>query len=218
MIRRVSQRVCRRLFAVSALVLAFAFVVLASRAVAQGHPGGGPPGGGGGQGGQQPGGQPGAGGGQPNPFGGTTNGFPSGGNLGNTPPPQNTSGAPASTTRGGLQLGPPGRWWDDGSFAKSIGLDKNQQHRMDDIFKANKTELVKLYKGLQHEESQLEKITRARDLDEALIDQQIDKVEQARGELEKANAHMLLAIRKEMTPEQTARLDEHRPPPNSSEN
>ena len=40
---------------------------------------------------------------------------------------------------------------------------------------------------------------------------QIDRVTQARGEVEKASAHMLLSIRKEMTDEQVARLDDHGP-------
>ena len=113
---------------------------------------------------------------------------------------------------GGLQLGPPGRWWDDRQFAKSIGIDSTQQQRMDDVFGANKGTLVKLFKNLQHEESQLEKVTRVRELNEAQIFDQIDRVVQARGELEKANAHYLLQLRKEMTPEQAARLDDYRPP------
>ncbi|RXH55906.1 hypothetical protein GRAN_2763 [Granulicella sibirica] len=129
-----------------------------------------------------------------------------------SPPPggQPGGGPTSSTMRGGLQLGPPGRWWDDPQFAHSLGIDSNQQHRMDDVFGANKGTLVKLYKNLQHEESKLEKSTRGKNLDENEIFQQIDRVTQARGELEKANAHMLLQIRKEMTPQQAALLDEHR--------
>lgn len=177
------------------------------------HNGGPLPGGGG----QQPGGP----GGVPNvgpntvqvPFG-QSNGYP----RSQTPDDPSASwpdnrGARSGRMRGGFQLGPPGRWWNDDAFAHSLGLDPGQQHRMDDIFNASKAQLVSLYRGLRREESQLDKLSRARVLDEAQIDAQIDKVVQARGELEKADAHMLLEIRKQMTPEQTARLDEHRPPP-----
>jgi Spy/CpxP family protein refolding chaperone len=114
--------------------------------------------------------------------------------------------------RGGLQLGPPGRWWDDKEFAKSVGLDSGQQHRMDEVFSANKASLMSSYKNLQHEESQLGKLVRGKELVESQIFDQIDRVVQARGELEKASAHYLLQIRKEMTPEQAARLDDHRLP------
>jgi len=136
---------------------------------------------------------------------GPANGDPKGG------PPPNLSGGANSTLRGGLQLGPPGRWWDDSEFARNIGLERTQQRRMDEVFRENKTPLIKSYKLLQHEESQLEKLSRSKNPNEMQIDQQIDRVVLARGELEKANAHLLLEIRKEMTPDQLDRLDEHRP-------
>ncbi len=170
------------------------------------HPGGGPPG------------VPASN--MPPPYGTTqpSYGGPAGAPAGSAvgPPPGSTP--TTSTLRGGLQLGPPGRWWDDAGFARSLGIDKDQQHRMDDIFKANKGDLVRLFKALQHEESQLEKLTRAKKLDETQIDAQIDRVVVARGELEKANVHMLLQIRNEMTPEQNDKLEEHRPVMSPSEN
>lgn len=132
------------------------------------------------------------------------------------PPPgpvPNGSSPTDSTMSGGLQLGPSGRWWDNKDFARTLGIDSSQQHRMDDVFSGNRNTLLKLYKSLQHEESQLAKTVRAKELDEAQILAQIDRVTQARGELEKANAHMLLQLRKELTPDQTAKLDDHRPNP-----
>ena len=119
--------------------------------------------------------------------------------------------SPESTTHSALQLGPTGRWWDDKDFARSVGIDSAQQHRMDDVFNANKGNLVSLYKNLQHEESELGRLVRGKELVESQIFEQIDRVTQARGELEKASAHYLLQIRKEMTPEQASRLDDHRP-------
>ncbi len=174
---------------------------LSASSLAQGRGGGGP--GGGGPGGGRPGG------GGPGGMGGGMH-EPGGFERPSMSPPPGSNGPTESTMRGGLQLGPPGRWWDDNHFARSIGLEAGQQQRMDAVFSANKGTLVTLYKNLQHEESQLEKTVRAKELNEAEIFQQIDRVTQARGELEKANAHMLLQLRKEMTPEQAARLEEHR--------
>lgn len=179
------------------LLLAASFACLAISASAQGH---GPPGGGIG----------GFGGGVSIGIGGNSNGSNLSGNT-RIPSPTSTSGSAAS--QGGLQLGPPGRWWDNKNFARSIGLDSRQQKRLDDVFDGNKDTLVKLYKNLQHEESQLEKLTRSRELDENQIFQQIDRVTAARGELEKANAHRLLLVRKELTPEQNSRLDDLRSQP-----
>ena len=191
------------------LILALAVLGVVARGAAQGRPGGGGPGGMPGRGGMGAMGE-----GINRPFPHSTG--PNNGNPRNSPPPGGTpngGGPTESTMGGGLQLGPPGRWWDDSGFARSLNIDSRQQHRMDDVFSANRGTLLKLYKNLHEEEKQLAKTIRSKDLDENAIFAQIDRVTEARGELEKANAHYLLQLRKEMTPEQTAKLDEHRPSP-----
>jgi Spy/CpxP family protein refolding chaperone len=112
--------------------------------------------------------------------------------------------------RADLQLGPPGRWWDDKSFVKSLKLRPDQQTRMDAIFEQNKNALLSRLQGLRQAESQMEEVARSPAPDEDALFTQIDRVSQARAELEKANTHMLLQIRKEMDAEQIARLEKHR--------
>jgi Spy/CpxP family protein refolding chaperone len=129
------------------------------------------------------------------------------------PPPPGPADGLRSTMRGGLQLGPPGRWWDDKEFAQELGLSAAQARRMDEIFQANRGTLLRLYRSLEQQESILEQLTKGNHLREEQIFQQIDRVSGARAALEKASAHMLLDIRKQMTDEQTARLDQHRPKP-----
>lgn len=125
-----------------------------------------------------------------------------------------TSGARGAggPMRGGLRLGPPGRWWDDKGFAKTLGLSKDQQKRMDTVFNANKGPILENYKALQKEESNLEKLTREKRPDEAKIFAGIDAVAQARAALEKSNAHMLLLVRQEMDDDQNARLERFQEP------
>ncbi len=143
--------------------------------------------------------------------GGMGGGFGGGGGFGRSSMPSSrvpTLGRGTPETRASsVRLAPPGRWWDDSSIAKDLRLDSKQQHRMDDVFGANRESLLKLYKSLQQEESTLAKTIRAKDLDEGQIFQQIDRVTEARAELEKAEVHMSLQIRKELTPEQTSKLD-----------
>ena len=120
------------------------------------------------------------------------------------------SGATSNTMRGGLQLGPPGRWWDDKHFAKSLHLRPEQKKHMDDLFDENRPTLVSKYEALQQEESKMDALTRARTLDESALFAQIDRVAQARAELEKANTHLLLQVRKEMDADQITHLDASR--------
>lgn len=175
----------------------------AGNACAQGHggAGGGMGGGGMGRGG------PGSMGSSPM---GTPN-FPKSRPDANPPPAAGQGTQPTvSTMRPGLQLGPPGRWWDDKSFAKSLKLRPDQQSRMDSIFEQNRSALIARYQSLQQAESQMEEISRSPNPDEATLFSGIDRVAQARAELEKATTHYLLQIRKEMDADQLQRLEKHR--------
>lgn len=107
----------------------------------------------------------------------------------------------------GPQLGPPGRWWDDKRLVKTLSLRADQQRKMDDIFNANKGQLLNLYANWQREEARLTSMSPADLQDEAKVFANIDRVAQARAELEKENAHILLQIRHELDAEQLARLD-----------
>jgi Spy/CpxP family protein refolding chaperone len=152
---------------------------------AQGRGGGGP--GGGPLGG--PGGGPGMGG--PGPVAG--------------PPPQQRGPGPEG--RPGFQLGPPGRWWDDRATVKSLRLSPEQQTRMDAIFEQNRGELQARFENVRQAEMQMEELARSDAPVEVALFAQIDRVAQARAELEKANTHLLLQLRREMDAEQIRRLE-----------
>jgi Spy/CpxP family protein refolding chaperone len=126
------------------------------------------------------------------------------------PPNSSSQGATSNTMRGGLQLGPPGRWWDDKHFAKTLHLRPEQKKRMDDLFDESRATLVSRYQALQLEESKMEALSRAQTLEESALFAQIDRVAQARAELEKANTHLLLQVRKEMDSDQITHLDASR--------
>jgi Spy/CpxP family protein refolding chaperone len=159
----------------------------------------------------------GGGGGQHGPGGGGPGGFgvPGGGsssNGRNGPPPFSTGNPTGnvSAPRSGLQVGPIGRWWDDRKVAQSIGLRKDQQKRMDSIFKANKPALLESYKALEREKARLNTMTRQRQVDKASMFAGIDSVSQARAALEKANTELLLQIRQELDPDQIEKLEKLR--------
>jgi len=195
--------------AIAVVCLAMA---LSAHSLAQGRggPGGPPPGGGGGGmgGGGMNGGAPGS---PPSPpFGGSGpgSGNPNiGPNTGQTPGGQGGAAA-ENPMRTGFQLGPPAqKWWDDKSFVKNLKLRPEQQTRMDAIFEQNKNTLVSRLQNLEQAQSQMKELAGSPNPDEATLFTQIDRVAQARAELEKANTHMLLQIRKEMDADQISRLE-----------
>ena len=113
--------------------------------------------------------------------------------------------SPELTAGRNLHTGPSGRWWDDASYSRSLAISSSQQRRMDQVFSANRDQLLKLYTNLKHQEVELDKLGKA--ASETALDQQIDRVSQARTDLEKADTHLLLEIRKQLTPDQVNKLD-----------
>jgi Spy/CpxP family protein refolding chaperone len=113
---------------------------------------------------------------------------------------------------GPMRLGPPGRWWDDAGYIKKLGLSDDQQKKMDDIFNSNRLKLIDQFAALQKEEAIMEPLVSADPPDEGKLLAQIDRVAQARAELEKANARMLLGLRRQLTHEQFLKLKAERPP------
>jgi Spy/CpxP family protein refolding chaperone len=109
--------------------------------------------------------------------------------------------------RRGLQLAPPGRWWDDHKTARHLSLRTDQQSRMDEIFETNKPKLQTLLTNLQIEETKLTNLSPADLQDETKVFAAIDRVTQAHADLEKAEAHTELQIRQQLDPTQVAQLD-----------
>jgi len=99
-----------------------------------------------------------------------------------------------------------GRWWSDPQTAEMLGLTADQVKRMDDIFQQHRLKLIDLNASLEKEEAILEPLVGADPPDDSKVLAQIDRVAQARAELEKANSRMLWSVRRVLTPEQWKKL------------
>lgn len=113
-----------------------------------------------------------------------------------------------------LGPGPGGRWWNDPAMVEKLGLSEDQRKNMDDILQQHRTELVDMRAAVEKAEIAMEPLIQADAPNEQQILAQIDRIAQARAELEKANARFLLAIRAKLTPDQYRELQtaraEHR--------
>ena len=153
------------------------------------------------------------------------------GGVGTAPPPPPAPNPPSPRRsgrgdgppdmRGGPAMaalrGPEGRWWGNPELAQKLGITADQIKKMDDILQQHRLRLVDLHANVQKAELLLEPLVSADQPDETKILAQIDKVAQARAELEKANARMLLEIRRVLTPEQWQKLKAERPTPPPAE-
>jgi Spy/CpxP family protein refolding chaperone len=113
--------------------------------------------------------------------------------------------------RPGMRIGPPGMWWKNPDLIQKLSITADQQKRMDDIFQQSRLQLIDLKANVEKQEIILEPMLSANPPDTNKVLAQIDKIAQARAELEKANAKMLLGIRTVLTPDQWTKLqDEER--------
>jgi len=102
-------------------------------------------------------------------------------------------------------------------MAQKLGLSADQVRRMDDVFQQYRLQLIDLNATLQKQELILEPLVSADQPEEPKILAQIDKVVQARAELEKANARMLLGVRRVLTQDQWQKLKADAPKPRAGE-
>lgn len=147
---------------------------------------------------------------------------PQQGNGAPLPPPQPPPGQGGPPPAPAQRLGTPQpgrppmeramrRWWNNPDMVEKLGVTADQKKKMEDIFQQHRLKLIDLNASLQKAEAILEPQVAADQPDEAKIVAQIDRVAQARAELEKANARMLLGIRQVLTPEQWKKLQDEQP-------
>jgi Spy/CpxP family protein refolding chaperone len=134
------------------------------------------------------------------------------------PPPPGQQGPRMEHGRGdwgegmrhGFRIGPPGIWWHNPDLVQKLALTPDQQKRMDDILQQSRLQLVDLRANVEKQELLMEPMLAANPPDTNKVLAQIDHTAQARAELEKANAKMLLGIRNVLTPDQWTKLQTER--------
>jgi Spy/CpxP family protein refolding chaperone len=99
-----------------------------------------------------------------------------------------------------------GKFWKDSALMQKIGVTDEQIRKIEKIFQDHRLDLIDLHAALEKQEAILEPLVEADQPDEAQVVAQIDKVAQARANLEKSNAQMLLAIRRVLTVDQWKKL------------
>ncbi|MGA7858001.1 MAG: Spy/CpxP family protein refolding chaperone [Terracidiphilus sp.] len=103
-----------------------------------------------------------------------------------------------------------GRWWNNPRIIERLKLTEAQRKEFDGILLQHRETLIDLRANVEKAELEMEPLVRDDQPNETRILAQIDKVAQARAELEKANARYLLALRSKLTPEQWKQVQDFR--------
>ena len=117
-------------------------------------------------------------------------------------------GAQGGGLGAGFHIAPGGMWWKNPMVVQRLALTSDQTKKMDGIFEQSRLQLIDLKANVEKQNAMLEPLLSANPPDTAKALAQIDKVAEARAELEKADARMLLGIRGVLTPVQWTKLHE----------
>jgi len=132
-----------------------------------------------------------------------------GGAMGGAPCPMMGPGMGGGMMGGHMGHGPGmpmGRWWKNSDLVKKLGLTDSQVQQIEKTFQDHRAQFIDLNAALQKQELAMEPLIEADRPDEAQVTAQIDRVAQARANLEKSHAQMLLGIRRVLTVEQWKQL------------
>jgi Spy/CpxP family protein refolding chaperone len=125
------------------------------------------------------------------------------------PGPPGRGGPPHRGGPGDDRPGPDmfaGKWWTNPMTVLRLGLTDDQQKRLEEIYQQSRLHLIDLRASLEKEEASLEPLLASEHPPETTVLSQIDRIANARAELEKANARMLFSFRLLLTPDQWKEL------------
>ena len=97
------------------------------------------------------------------------------------------------------------KWWQDETAQRHLGLTADQSRRIEDIFQAARPELHRAKSQLDGLEAGLGRVVEG--ADDAVLAQQVARVEDARASLNKARTMMLLRIRRVLSSDQRLKLE-----------
>jgi Spy/CpxP family protein refolding chaperone len=97
-----------------------------------------------------------------------------------------------------------GKWWQNERFTRELGLTQEQSTRLEEIFQKHQPTLRQRMEALEQAEKAFDTVVETGD-DNAVMGQ-VDVVEAARAELNKARTLMLLRMRRSLTTDQWAKF------------
>lgn len=101
---------------------------------------------------------------------------------------------------------PDGKWWKRPRIASEIHLTPEQSREIETIFVRARTKLIDLKADLEKKQLALQSSMDDQAADRKIVEKQVEAVENARAELQKTRALMILDMKQVLKPEQWERL------------
>jgi len=99
-----------------------------------------------------------------------------------------------------------GAWWTNTALVERLGLTDDQKAKIERAFENHRDRIMSSTEALEKEEAQLARLLEAESIDRNALHAQIDRVIQARGDVERVNSAMTLEMREALTRAQWVQL------------
>jgi len=103
---------------------------------------------------------------------------------------------------------PGGKRWKDPDIAKALQLTAGEVKQLDKLFVESRRRMIELKNQVEKEQFEYQNLMESKTLDEAAINRQLQKLEQARSELNEERSRFVVAVRKILGSERFQRLQQ----------
>jgi Spy/CpxP family protein refolding chaperone len=94
------------------------------------------------------------------------------------------------------QTMPSGKWWKDPEFIKELRLTPGDDQKLDKLFVKYRRRMIDLTNQVEKEQFEYQNLMEAPNLDEAAVNRQLQKLEEARTELYAEKNRFVVEVRK----------------------
>ena len=106
------------------------------------------------------------------------------------------------------QTMPAGKWWKDPDIAKELQLTPGEVKQLDKLFVKSRRQMIELKNRVEKEQFEYQNLMESKTLDEAAVNRQLQKLEQARSELNEERSRFVVAVRKILGSDRFQRLQQ----------
>jgi Spy/CpxP family protein refolding chaperone len=106
------------------------------------------------------------------------------------------------------QTMPNGKWWKDRDIARQLNLTANDVNQLDTLFVKSRRSMIDLKNRVEKEQFEYQNLMESKTLDETAINRQLQRLEQARAELNEERSRFIVGVRKILGRDRFQRLQQ----------
>lgn len=106
------------------------------------------------------------------------------------------------------QTTPNGKWWKDPVIAKQLNLSADDVKKLDQLFVKSRRNMIDLKNRVEKEQFEYQNLMESKTLDEAAINRQLGRLEQARAALNEERSRFVVGVRKILGRDRFQRLQQ----------